>query len=315
VRELWSSHANRNLSSLRTVDRLRGVPGFEKLKATLQAWRVRSVLGVRHHARQNRTSGLAVPLTGSDFGNGRLATRRNASCEGALSTNVPMLIRWVGPDHEKITARLDSPMPSAYRQNGHVAWPEFHLAPVLATKDQERPPSCESEDVVRGRVVVVVMVDSVAPLRRPSVARERSFEIRARVASVGSDDSPIQQHRQWLTIGYPPVRDKRRICGSPAPLSTRAISASAELAPRFPSIALKRLPFMSVALRARFENLFDNGSYCVCIILCTTAIGLPACAWFEHTVPDRLHWSAVDLEAPTSARCRCTPSKTHANSP
>jgi hypothetical protein len=96
-----------------------------------------------------------------------------------------MLILWIRADNQKITARVDSAMSRACRQNGHIAWQDFHFAPILPTENQARFPSCESENLVSGRVVVVVVVDSIAPLRRPSIARERSLEICSGVASAG----------------------------------------------------------------------------------------------------------------------------------
>ena len=73
-----------------------------------------------------------MPLTGSDFGNGRLAIRRNASSEGALRQMSQCWSGGYAPTTRKSLLASILQMPRTRWQNRHVAWPDFHLVPVLA---------------------------------------------------------------------------------------------------------------------------------------------------------------------------------------
>jgi len=118
---------------------------------------------------------------------------------------VPVLIWREGSDHKKIGSRCDATMPGSARQYGYVSRKDLYGGSTIAAENQRRGPGGESQDLVRGGVVMVKTVDSVAPLGRPAVMEEKLFEMRGGVIAVRRDDGPIKQDGQVVVVRHPSV--------------------------------------------------------------------------------------------------------------
>ena len=99
-----------------------------------------------------------------------------ASSRRRLAADVEALARRIGADHQKALAGLDPAMSDAGRQNDRVARYDARLAPVRPAQHEVRPAGGEPQRFVRRRIVVMEGIDTVAPLRRPSVLLEDGFE-------------------------------------------------------------------------------------------------------------------------------------------
>src|SRR5580658_5077124 len=105
-----------------------------------------------------------------------------------LSANVPVLVRRVSADHEKVVAGLDEAMSGSSRQKRRVARFDDKFASVRTAQHHTRAAGGKSERLVRGRMIVMKVVDAIPPPRRPSVAPEDGFEGGSGIAVAGDLD-------------------------------------------------------------------------------------------------------------------------------
>jgi len=117
---------------------------------------------------------------------------------------VPVLIWREGSDHKKIGSRCDATMPGSARQYGYVSRKDLYGGSTIAAENQRRGPGGESQDLVRGGVVMVKTVDSVAPLGGQPLWR-KAFRNARRVIAVRRDDGPIKQDGQVVVVRHPSV--------------------------------------------------------------------------------------------------------------
>ena len=72
-------------------------------------------------------------------------------------------------------------MTCASGQHRNIAGLHDHLVSVLSTQHQPRGTAGEPEHLMRGRVIVMEVVYSVSPLRRPAIACKQLLEARGRI--------------------------------------------------------------------------------------------------------------------------------------
>lgn len=79
-------------------------------------------------------------------------------------------------------------MAGAGGKNGDIAGTDCDFVAVFAAEHQPCRSGDEPQHLMRGRVVVVIVVHAVAPLRRPAIAGEECF------AGGGGIVAPPLQH-------------------------------------------------------------------------------------------------------------------------
>src|SRR5579872_6365533 len=79
------------------------------------------------------------------------------------------------------------------------------LVAVFTAEHQVRRAGDNAENLMRGGVVVVVVIDSVAPLRRPSIAGKKLLVHGRWIRTLRLDDASVKQHGQMLVVGHPAV--------------------------------------------------------------------------------------------------------------
>ena len=127
-----------------------------------------------------------------------------------LAANVPTLVRRVSADHQKVVAGLDEAMSGSSRQKRYVACFDDEFAPVRAAEHEARAAAGKSQRLVRGRMVVMKVIDAVPPLRRPSVPPENGFEQGSGIAVAGDlDCALVEEHGKTRIVRDPPVRLKK----------------------------------------------------------------------------------------------------------
>ena len=125
-------------------------------------------------------------------------------CRG-LTAYVKALARRIGADHQKIVAPLDQAMSGSNRQDRHVACFDARLASVRTPEHKARAAAGKSQDLVRGRMVVMKVIDAVPPLRRPSVSPEDGFEQGSGIVADNSDRALVEEHGKTRIVRDPPV--------------------------------------------------------------------------------------------------------------
>jgi hypothetical protein len=102
-------------------------------------------------------------------------------------------------------------MSGSNRQHGNVARLDDRLAPIRTSQDEARPAGGKSENLMSGRMIVMKVVDAVAPLRRPSVAREDGLEERSWIVAGDLDRVLVEEHRKARIVRDPAVPPKNEI--------------------------------------------------------------------------------------------------------
>ena len=94
-----------------------------------------------------------------------------------------MFVLRVGPDDEEVVGGGDAAVAGAGGKNEDVAGVNCDSLAPFAAEDKISVASCEAEDLMCGRVVVVERVDAIAPLGRPSVGRKDALHVGSEVGA------------------------------------------------------------------------------------------------------------------------------------
>src|SRR6478672_2464260 len=78
---------------------------------------------------------------------------------------------------------------------------------ALAAQNQSSVTSCKSEYFMRGGVVVMKVINSVPPLRRPAICPKHRFESRRGIGD-NTQQRAVQQDRKTLIVRHPTVARK-----------------------------------------------------------------------------------------------------------
>ena len=96
-------------------------------------------------------------------------------------------------------------MTGASGQHRNIASLHDHLVSVLSTQHQPRGTAGEPEHFMCSRVIVMEVVHSVSPLRRPAIARKQLLEARRRIRTPRVLDTAIKQHGKMFVVRHPAV--------------------------------------------------------------------------------------------------------------
>ena len=96
-------------------------------------------------------------------------------------------------------------MTSACRQHQNVAGIHCEFVPARATKNDSSLAARDPQYFMRGGMVVMEVINSVPPLRRPSIAHECLLESRSRVGTGNIESIVVNQNRQSIVIWHPAI--------------------------------------------------------------------------------------------------------------
>ena len=94
---------------------------------------------------------------------------------GGGAADIPVFVLWVGADDEEVCGGLDAAVASAGGEYEDIACVHGDRFAAFSAEDEVGVAGGETQNFVRGGVVVVKVVYAVAPLRRPAVGGEESF--------------------------------------------------------------------------------------------------------------------------------------------
>src|SRR6266481_3626364 len=86
-----------------------------------------------------------------------------------------MFVLRVGADDEEVGGGLDAAVAGARRESDDIAGVDGDRLAAFSAEDEVGVAGGEAQDFVRGGVVVVEVVDAVAPLRGPAVGGEEAL--------------------------------------------------------------------------------------------------------------------------------------------
>jgi hypothetical protein len=122
---------------------------------------------------------------------------------GCGAADVPVFVGWVSADDEEVIGAFDATVAGAGGEYENIARLDGDRFAAFAAEDEVGVAGAESQDFVRGGVVVVKVVDSVAPLWRPAVGSEEVFHF-VREIIVCWKGVAVEQDGQ-RAVGHPPV--------------------------------------------------------------------------------------------------------------
>jgi hypothetical protein len=116
-----------------------------------------------------------------------------------------MLIGRISADHKKILTAPKVAMARPSRQHSNISGVHCDFMPAFPAEHQAPLPSHKTQDLVRRGVVVVKIVDAIAPLRRPAVPLKSLLENQGWIGPRGLKGAMIDHNREALVVGHPPV--------------------------------------------------------------------------------------------------------------
>ena len=90
------------------------------------------------------------------------------------------------------------------RQQRDIARLQHKFVTTLAAQDQPARSSGKTQHFMRGRVIVVKIVDSIPPLRWSAVALESSLHCRGHIPTL-RERTTIQQNWKFFVIRHPAI--------------------------------------------------------------------------------------------------------------
>jgi hypothetical protein len=91
------------------------------------------------------------------------------------------------------------------RQDRDISCFDDHLMSVWTAQHEARAAAGKPQHLVRGRMVVMKVIDTVPPLRRPSVPPEDGFEQGSGIIADDSDDALVKERWRTRIVRDPPV--------------------------------------------------------------------------------------------------------------
>jgi hypothetical protein len=98
-------------------------------------------------------------------------------------------------------------MPCARWKQDHIAGFQIEIAPPFPAKSHFHLPFGDAKDFMRVGMIMMVAIDSVAPLRRPIIAGEDMLDSHRRIA-MQLNGLSVDQHRQIGIIWDFPIIGK-----------------------------------------------------------------------------------------------------------
>ncbi len=146
---------------------------------------------------------------GSAFSCHRIGSRNGNVCDGlqnsgrgCLAAKVRVLSGRIATDHQQISARLETAMPGSGREHSDVACGNRHFSTRWSAEQQARPARSESQHLMRGGMVMMKGINPIAPLRRPAVFLEETFQcLRGLFIAFIGHGGAVKKHREIRMIG------------------------------------------------------------------------------------------------------------------
>jgi len=135
---------------------------------------------------------------------------------GGGAADVPVFVLRVGADDEEVVGGSDAAVAGSCREHNYVAGVNGDRFAAFAAENQISVAGGEAQHLVRGGVIVMEIVDSVAPLRRPLVGGEEVLHCFCEIVA-GWKGVAVEEYRQ-RTVWHPAVGLevellRRRRCG------------------------------------------------------------------------------------------------------
>src|SRR5437879_10386199 len=135
-------------------------------------------------------------------GSGRGACARGLRGWGGAA-DVPVFVLGVGADDQEVGGGLDAAVASAGGEYEDIAGVDGDGFAPFSAEDEVGVAGGESQDFVRGGVVVVKVIDSVAPLWRPAVGSEEALHFVREITACWKGVAVEQDGQR--AVGHPPV--------------------------------------------------------------------------------------------------------------
>jgi hypothetical protein len=136
---------------------------------------------------------------------GEMAHALESSGIGCGAADVELLARRIGADDQEIRRGGETAMTRAGRQEDDVACADEDLASAFAAEEKTRRASDKAEDFVSGGVIVVEVIDTVAPLRWPPVTFEERFAGGGGIGAAAVEHTAVEQNREAFVVRNPEV--------------------------------------------------------------------------------------------------------------
>lgn len=147
---------------------------------------------------------------------------------GSGAADVPMFVLGVGADDEEVVGSGDAAVAGPSRKDEDIAGVDGDRFAAFSTEDEVCVTLGEAKHLVRCGMVMVKIVDTVAPLRRPSIDGEEALHCGGKIV-VCRHGVAVDQNRQ-RAIGHPAVRFEmellRRHCGGTFRFRCQGFAAS-----------------------------------------------------------------------------------------
>src|ERR1035437_93876 len=125
---------------------------------------------------------------------------------GCCAADVPVLAGWIGAYDQEIGAAAEVAVAGAGGEHYNIACLYRKLMAVFAAEDEAGVGGGGSQNFVCRGVVVMEVVNPIAPLRRPAVAGEGGLEYRRRVHACDNEGVPIDEDGKGVVVGHPADR-------------------------------------------------------------------------------------------------------------
>jgi len=116
-----------------------------------------------------------------------------------------MLIGRISAHHKKILAAPKVAMTRPSRQHSNISGVHCDFIPAFSAQHQARLPSRKAQNFVRRGVVMVKIVDAIAPLRWPAIALKSLLENQGWIGPRGLKGAMIDHDWEALVVGHPSV--------------------------------------------------------------------------------------------------------------
>jgi hypothetical protein len=162
-------------------------------------------------------SGLQPKLRECAGGSGKRIGSRKTDATHAFenfggssaTADVPVLVLRVGADDQEVLGGRDAAMAGSSGQNKNIARMNRYRLAAFSTEDQVSMARSEAKHLVRGGVVVMKVIDAIAPLRRPSVHGEEALHFRSEILTDGHD-AAIEEDGQ-RAVWHPAIRFEMKL--------------------------------------------------------------------------------------------------------
>ena len=114
-------------------------------------------------------------------------------------------MRRIRTDDEKIRTALQPAVAGAGGQHNYVASLHCDLVSIGSAQHEAGVAGGESQYFMRGGVVMMKVVDAVAPLGRPAVSQEGFFECGGGIGAAGNQLTMVDENGKMIIVGYPTV--------------------------------------------------------------------------------------------------------------